>query len=155
MTRRSTPPRVVNADDLAPTGTDADGGTWTRLAAAAGGDRLGCTLEVVAPGGSPSRYHFHAGTEEALFVLSGAGTLRTPAGESPIRAGDYAAFPAGEAGAHAVENTGEEPLRCLFVSAAGDPDVVGYPDEGTMTVVAGGAPTVEGEYVFEAESVEK
>ena len=137
MADSETTPVVVNVDELPATGTDEDGGRWTRLARAAGGSELGCTLEEVAPGGSPARYHYHTGNEEAMFVLSGRGRLRTPDGEHSIRAGDYAAFPVGEGGAHAVENTGEEPLRCLFLSTMNEPDVVVYPDDGEVRVVAG------------------
>lgn len=143
--------RVVNVDDLPPTGTDDDGSRWTRVARAAGARRLGCTLEEIAPGGSPTRYHYHAGNEEALFVLSGTGTLRTPTGRRPIRAGDYAAFPTGEAGGHTVENTGNEVLRCLFFSTMNDPDVVVYPDENTMAVSVGAAPGSDGDYDIATE----
>lgn len=137
-----TPPhrRPVNIDGSDWSGTDEDGGRWKRLGRLAGGSRLGCTLEEIRPGGRPAPYHYHLANEEALFVVDGAGTLRTPAGEQRIESGDYVAFPAGEAGAHAVENSSADCLRCLFVSTMHEPDVVVYPDEGTFHVTGAGAP---------------
>ena len=139
MTDRTGDPRVVDIDGLDWTGTDEDGGGWKRIGRAAGGARLGCTLEEIRPGGSPAEYHYHVANEEAMYVLDGEGTLRTPAGETEIGSGDYVSFPVGESGAHAVENTSEEPLRCLFVSTMDEPDVVVYPDTGKLHVVAGTA----------------
>ena len=138
MTDRANDPRIVGADDEW-SGTDEDGGRWRRLGRAAGGSRLGCTLEEIAPGGRPSNYHYHLANEEAMYVLDGRGTLRTPGGERAIRAGDYVSFPAGESGAHSVENASEQTLRCLFVSTMREPDVVVYPDEGRLRVVASSA----------------
>lgn len=139
MTDDASRPRIVNADDLDWTGTDEDGGGWKRLGREAGADRLGCTLEEIQPGGRPASYHYHAANEEAMYVLNGEGTLRTPSGTTGIESGDYVSFPIGESGAHAVENTSDEPLRCLFFSTMHEPDVVIYPDEGKLRVVAGAA----------------
>ena len=125
---------VINIDSSAWTGQDPDGGRWKRLGNMAGGSDLGCTLEEIQPGGRPARYHYHLANEEALFVLAGEGTLRLPGREQAIRAGDYVAFPAGETGAHAVENTSNRPLRCLFFSTIREPDVTIYPDDEELVV---------------------
>ncbi|MCH7660070.1 MAG: cupin domain-containing protein [Euryarchaeota archaeon] len=129
--------RIVNVNGGDWTGTDENGGHWKRLGQEAGSERLGCTLEAIAPGEQPAQYHYHLGNEEALYVLDGEGTLRTPDGEFEIESGDYVAFPAGTRGAHAVENTSEAVLRCLFVSTMNDPDLVVYPDDDELAVVAG------------------
>ena len=76
----------------------------------------------------------HHGNEEVLVVLSGTPTLRTLAGESPLAAGDVVAFPAGARGAHAVENRSSEPARYLMLSTRTQPDVIEYPDAGTIRV---------------------
>ena len=47
-----------------------------QLGAAAGSERLGCSLYELPPGAQPWSYHYHAANEEALYVLSGTGTLR-------------------------------------------------------------------------------
>ena len=58
----------------------------------------------LAPGNASWPYHFEVTEEEWLIVIEGELTLRTPDGESVLRAGDVACFPAGAAGAHAVRN---------------------------------------------------
>lgn len=132
--------RIVNVDELPWTGVDDDGCRYKRVATAAGGSRLGCSIEEVPPGQSPARYHYHAANEESMFVLEGSGTLRTPAGEHDVTPGDYVTFPAGEAGAHTVTNTSDATLRCLFFSTMREPDVVVYPDEDALSAIAGSAP---------------
>lgn len=140
MTDATGEPRIVNIDDADWSGVDEDGGRWKRLGRLAGGSRLGCTLEEIQPGGRPAKYHYHLANEEALYVIEGDGTLRTPAGARPIRSGDYVTFPVGRPGGHAVENTSDAVLRCLLISTMEEPDLVVYPDEGTFAVSAEGAP---------------
>ncbi|WP_224447535.1 cupin domain-containing protein [Haloprofundus salilacus] len=132
-------PQVVRATDDW-TGESDDGSRWKRLGRLADGDRLGCTLEELLPGHDPLPYHYHTANEEAMYVLDGCGTLRTPAGKFDIGAGDYVSFPVGEEGAHTVENASDVPFRYLVVSTMVDPDVVVYPDEGTLCVNVGAAP---------------
>ncbi|NHN60384.1 MULTISPECIES: cupin domain-containing protein [Halorussus] len=111
-----------------------------QLGDAAGSERLGCSLYEVPPGKEAWPYHWHAGNEEALYVLAGEATLRMPDGETTVSAGDYAAFPAGEDGGHALRNDGEEPVRYLVVSTMRDPDVTRYPDSDKVGVFAGAPP---------------
>ena len=127
-----------------------------RLADAAGGEDLGASLYEIPPGGKSWPYHYHTGNEEALYVLSGEGTLRVGDGEQadeseetderhPVRAGDYVAFPAGPESAHRIENDGDDPLRFLVLSTMRDPDVTVYPDSGKIGVYAGSPPGGEPE----------
>jgi uncharacterized cupin superfamily protein len=111
-----------------------------KLAAAAGGDRLGCSLYELRPGERSFPYHYHLGNEEAIYVLSGTGALRTPDGARSLDTGDYVAVPAGPDGAHRVHNDGDEPLRYLVLSTMDDPDVTVYPDSEKVGVFAGSAP---------------
>lgn len=133
--------RIANANDGNWTGTDENGGRWKRLGREAGGERLGCTLEEIAPGERPAQYHYHTGNEEALYVLDGEGTLKMPGGEFGIESGDYVAFPADKRGAHAVENTSETVLRCLFISTMNEPDIVVHPDDEELYVLSGAPPS--------------
>ncbi|MFC6826901.1 cupin domain-containing protein [Halopelagius fulvigenes] len=111
-----------------------------QLGAAADADRLGASLYELPPGASSWPYHYHAGNEEAVYVLSGTGVLRTPEGESAVEPGDFAVFPDGESGAHRLRNDGDEPLRYLAVSTMRDPDVTVYPDSEKVGVFAGSPP---------------
>ncbi|WP_251328715.1 cupin domain-containing protein [Haloplanus pelagicus] len=123
-----------------------------RLATAAGGEELGCSLYELPPGKKSWPFHFHTGNEEAIYVLAGAGQLRTADGVESLDAGDYVAFPTGAEGAHRVVNDGDDPLRYLALSTMNDPDLTVYPDSEKIGVYAGAAPggddprTVDGYY---------
>lgn len=110
------------------------------LTRAVGSERLGCSLYEVPPGRRAWPYHYHLANEEAILVLEGSGVLRTPEGEVAIGAGDYLLFPAGEAGAHAIRNPTDAPLRYLALSTMTEPDVTVYPDSNKLGVFAGSAP---------------
>jgi len=116
-----------------------------KLAAAADADDLGASLYELPPGKSSWPYHYHTGNAEAVYVLDGTGTLRTPHGETRVESGDYCAFPAGADGAHRLHNDGDDPLRYLAVSTMRDPDVTVYPDSGKIGVYAGSPPGGEAE----------
>jgi len=116
-----------------------------KLAAAAGGEAVGCSLYELPAGDRSWPYHYHTGNEEALFVLDGEGALRLDGERVPLEAGDYVALPADERGAHRVVNDSEGTLRYLMVSTMTEPDVTVYPDSGKVGVFAGAPPGGEGE----------
>jgi len=142
---------VVNEEELDWTAVadgdgDADAGfRRKKLAAADGGDRVGCSLYELPPGERSWPYHYHEGNEEAVYVLAGSGRLRTLEGELPLEPGDYAALPAGREGAHRVVNDGDDSLRYLVVSTMVTPDVTVYPDSDAVGVFTGAAPGGEGD----------
>lgn len=111
-----------------------------QLALAAGGHKLGCSLYEIPPGRTAWPRHYHLANEEAVYVLSGVGTLTLGDEQIPVGAGDYAALPVGEAYAHQLVNTGSEPLRYLCLSTMLEPDVTVYPDSNKLGVFAGAAP---------------
>jgi uncharacterized cupin superfamily protein len=133
--------RVNEADfDWDATERDETAFRRKRLANAAGGDRLGCSLYELPPGKKSWPFHYHTGNEEAIYVLAGAGTLRTDDGLEPLDSGDYVVFPVGPEGGHRVVNDGADPLRYLALSTMNDPDVTVYPDSEKIGVYAGSAP---------------
>ncbi len=111
-----------------------------QLGEAAGGEQLGCSLYELPAGERAWPYHYHTANEEAIYVLSGAGTLRLDGETTPLGAGDYVALPADERGAHRVVNDGDEPLRYLVVSTMDEPDVTVYPDSEKFGVYVGSPP---------------
>jgi uncharacterized cupin superfamily protein len=115
---------------------------WKRrqLGAAAGGEKLGCSLYEIPPGRRSWPYHFHGANEEAIYVLEGEGTLRLDGRELPLRRGDYVALMARAEGAHQVINTSAATLRYLCFSTMIAPDVSVYPDSGKVGVWVGSAP---------------
>jgi len=91
-------------------------------------------LYEVPPGNAAYPYHYHTQNEELFYIISGTGTLRTPQGERPVRAGDALFFPANEQGAHKLTNTGDEPLIYLDFDTVHPIDVALYPDSGKIGV---------------------
>lgn len=134
---------VVRADDREWTGTEHGETAFRRaqLGAAAGAEMLGCSLYELPPGKRSWPLHYHTANEEAFYVLSGEGLLRTGDGDGiDLAAGDYAACPVGEDGAHQMVNAGDEPLRYLALSTMAEPDITVYPESGKIGLFAGAAP---------------
>jgi uncharacterized cupin superfamily protein len=100
------------------------------------GETLAAAVWELAPGATGNTYHFHHGTREWLLVLRGRLSLRTHEGERDLSEGDVLAFPRGRDGAHGVANRSDEPVRYLVVAQHDSPDVIEYPDEGTLGVFA-------------------
>ena len=117
---------------------------------ALGGDKLSCGLWELPPGKRSFPFHFHHGTEEALYVLSGKAKLRTTDGETRLGPGDFVSFPAGGP-AHQIINEGSEPFVYLAISAGVGVDVVEYPDSGKIVCAVGKWPKVK-RFVFDAEN---
>lgn len=135
--------RLVDAGEMEWTDLDHGDNEFRRkrLGAETAGDELGCSLYELPEGKQAWLRHYHEGNEEAIFVLSGTGTvsLGPDAEERELSAGDFVALPRGEAGTHAVEG-GEGGLRYLMVSTMNEPDITVYPDDGKVGLYGGSAP---------------
>jgi uncharacterized cupin superfamily protein len=75
--------------------------------------------------------HVQHGIEELVVVVSGRPTLRTLGGERELAPGDVVAFPRRRRGAHTLANRS----RYLMLSTKVTPEVVKYPELGTVRVV--------------------
>jgi uncharacterized cupin superfamily protein len=95
-----------------------------------GATRLGATILDLDPGEGSGPYHYECGREEWLLVLGGTPTLRRPAGEERLRAGDLVCFPDGPDGAHRVINRDDVLARVMFLSTKELPTNICYPDSG-------------------------
>jgi uncharacterized cupin superfamily protein len=93
-------------------------------------------LYELPPGQTQLLYHFHHGNEEAVVVLRGRPTLRTPEGERVLEPGDVAFFAAGPDGAHQLFNASDEPARYLVAASHASPEVVEYPDSGKVLALS-------------------
>ena len=98
--------------------------------------KLGLGLYELLPGQTQCPYHFHHGNDEALVVLSGRPTLRTPDGERELEPGDAAQFPTGPDGAHQVVNRTDEPARYVIAAVHVSPEVVEHVDSGKVLAMA-------------------
>lgn len=105
---------------------------YVRVGPLVGGSRLGLSVYELPPGQSICPYHWEAGDEEWLVVLTGRPTLRTPDGERELGPWDAVCFPTGAEGAHKVTNRSEEPARVAMLSTRNDPGVAVYPDSNKI-----------------------
>ena len=97
--------------------------TRKRLGDAGGLKDFGVNLMTLPPGGWSSQRHWHSHEDEFVFVLEGELVLVEDEGETPLRAGDCAAFPRDVANGHHLINRSDRP--CVFLamdsqSAEGD-----------------------------------
>jgi uncharacterized cupin superfamily protein len=111
---------------------------YRHLSRAARGDdyRIGVAIEELPPGMQTAPAHYHCREEEHLFILEGSLTLRLGAASHPMRAGDYACFPAGQKAGHCLVNTGTAPCRYVIVGENDPQDVVVYTDSNKVLVRA-------------------
>lgn len=144
---------VVSASDLDWDEYDHGGRRFRRkqLGVAAGGEELGTSLYELDPGKRTWPRHYHAGNEEAIYVLGGELTLYLERGadgdtddravtEHDLEPGDYVALPAGPDHAHEVEARGDETARFLVISTMNEPDLSVLVERDAAMLFAGGAP---------------
>ncbi len=112
-------------------------------------DELGCSLYELPPGMRSWPYHYHTANEEALYVLSGTGLLRTADGEASLTDGDFVTLPADVSGGHRIVNDSEESLRYLMVSTMNEPDITVYPEMEKFGVFVGSPPGGRDERTFD------
>ncbi len=107
------------------------------VASNAGAEELGGTLYELPPGCDGAPMHLHHGMEELVVVIAGTPTLRTLEGEGEVElaAGDVVAFPRGRRGAHTLANRSGAPVRYLMLSTKVMPEIVEYPEQGTVRVL--------------------
>jgi uncharacterized cupin superfamily protein len=98
------------------------------LARSQGLKAFGVNLKVMQPGSWSSQRHWHSHEDEFVWVVEGELTLLTDAGEEILRAGDCAAFKAGEADGHHLINKSKHPATLLEIGNADRRDRCVYPD---------------------------
>lgn len=96
-----------------------EGRWYRRLAPAAGLTLMGATHVTLVPGGYSSQRHWHRGQDELVVMIAGEAVLIDDSGETPVRAGDVLAFPAGEANGHHLHNRSDSPCVFVAISAGG------------------------------------
>jgi uncharacterized cupin superfamily protein len=129
--------------------------TGARLALGTAAQKLGASIDTVAPGKRSCPYHFHYAQEEMFIVIEGSGTLRVAGEMLPIRTGDVIFVPPGPEYPHQIINTSDAPLKYLSISTRESPEVCEYPDSGKYLAHA----SADGARVFrviqrEGESVD-
>lgn len=87
---------------------------YRRLAPVTGLTDFGASHVVLKPGAWSSQRHWHEGEDEMVVMIAGEAVLVDEHGRHPMRPGDIAAFPKGEANGHVLIN--ESDADCVFVA---------------------------------------
>jgi len=91
------------------------GRTWQAVAAAGGITQFGANLVTLPPGGWSSQRHWHSHEDELLVILAGEAVLVEEDGETILRPGDIACFPASAPNGHHLQNRSAAPCRFLAI----------------------------------------
>lgn len=112
-----------------------------RLGEAGGLTQFGVNLVTLEPGALSSLRHWHAHEDEFLMVTEGRCVLIDDQGETEMRPGDCAAFPASVANGHQVVNRSDSVARFLVVGSRARQEEVRYSDEDLLLELADGKAT--------------
>jgi uncharacterized cupin superfamily protein len=121
----------------APFDNEVAGRFWRRLAPVSGLTQMGASHVVLKPGAWSSQRHWHDDEDELVIMLSGEAVLIEDAGETIMGPGDVAAFSAGIANGHHLQNRGD--VDCVFIAiGTGDRTKGGAYSDIDMTFDADG-----------------
>jgi uncharacterized cupin superfamily protein len=112
-----------------------------KLGDAAGLTQFGVNLLRLVPGAWSSQRHWHAGSDEFVYVVSGEVVLVSDGGEEVLRAGDAAGFKAGDGNGHCLQNRSNGDAFVLEVGTR-NPDDIGYYSDIDMMAPARGRPAI-------------
>ncbi len=138
---------VIDQDKLTPrTGSiypepyasEMAGRSSLRLGDAGGLTQFGANLIRLEPGAKSSLRHWHENEDEFVWVVSGELVLVQDAGETVMRPGDCAAFPAGSPDGHHFLNRTDAPASFLVVGSKARAEVAHYSDVDLELRVAEG-----------------
>ncbi len=125
----ATLPRNEGSNYLPPYHEAVAGRAWQAVAAAGGLTQFGANLVTLAPGAWSSQRHWHSHEDEMVVMLDGEAVLVEENGETLLRAGDIACFPAGAANGHHLQNRSALPCRFLAIGTNHEQlDECHYPD---------------------------
>lgn len=91
---------------------------YRRLAPASGLTDFGVSHVTLKPGAWSAQRHWHVGEDEFVVMLAGEAMLVDDSGETPLRAGDCAAFPKNDGNGHCLVNRSN--ADCVYI-AVGKP----------------------------------
>ena len=109
-----------------------------RLGDAGGLKDFGINLMHLPPGNWTSQRHWHSHEDEFVYVLDGELTLVEDAGETPLRAGDCAAFAKNSGNGHHLINKSNAMATYLEVGSRRREDVTTCSDIDMMSANADG-----------------
>jgi uncharacterized cupin superfamily protein len=96
---------------------------------------FGVNLTRILPGGQSALRHTHSKQDELVYILEGAPTLVTNAGETQLRPGMCAGFKAGSGDAHYLLNRTDSDIVYIEIGDRTTGDVGSYPDDDIQAVM--------------------
>jgi uncharacterized cupin superfamily protein len=121
-----------------PYASEMAGRSSLRLGDAGGLTQFGANLVILQPGAKSSLRHWHAREDEFVMVTQGELVLVQDEGETVMRPGDCAAFPAGDPNGHHFLNRTEAEARFLVVGTRAPAEVATYSDVDLVLEVENG-----------------
>lgn len=109
-----------------------------RLGAAGGLVDIGVNLTRLPPGAWSSQRHWHSHEDEFVYLLAGELVLIEDEGETLLRAGDAASFPASTGNGHHLVNRGSETAVYLEIGGRHTDDLTTCSDIDMMSSNADG-----------------
>ena len=109
-----------------------------RLGDAGGLTQFGVNLVTLEPGALSSLRHWHLNEDEFVMVTEGECILVQDAGETVMRPGDCAAFPAGSTDGHHFINRTDTVAKFLVVGFKAPREVATYSDVDLRVEIEGG-----------------
>lgn len=109
-----------------------------RLGQAGGLTQFGVNLVTLEPGALSSLRHWHLNEDEFVMVTEGECVLVEDAGETVMRPGDCAAFPANMPDGHHFINRSDVLARFLVVGTKAPREVATYSDVDLRVEMEGG-----------------
>lgn len=144
MTSTSAPPTPPVLDSLALSGEKGKTGypapfrdrfagrSKVRLGDLLGLTNFGVNLTRLDPGAASTLRHWHTRQDEFVYVVEGELTLITDAGETVLRPGMCAGFPAGRPDGHCLFNRTDAPAAYLEIGDRTAGDEGHYPDDDVL-----------------------
>lgn len=108
-----------------------------RLGDAGGLTQFGANLVSLEPGALSSLRHWHRNEDEFVMVTEGECVLIQDEGETVMRPGDCAAFPAGSTNGHHFVNRSGRVAKFLVVGTRAPSEVATYSDVDLRVEIGG------------------
>lgn len=109
-----------------------------RLGDAGGLTQFGVNLVSLEPGALSSLRHWHMAEDEFVMVTEGECVMVQDEGETVMRPGDCAAFPAGSTDGHHFINRTDKVAKFLVIGSKAKREVATYSDVDLMVEIEGG-----------------
>ncbi len=107
---------------------EMEGRSSLRFSDAAGLTKFGVNITILQPGAKSSLRHWHVEQDEFVFILEGTATLVDDHGETELKAGECAAFPAGDENGHQIINKSDGEVRMLAMANRTPTEIGWYSD---------------------------